>query len=192
MLTENEIIAMQRQVVEEKYKSIYSPATYIGKKRYVFTARELSEARITVHLPELFLDLPESIAKQKYPSENRPQIIISSSDISVNFAFTLLPEPTDDDEIIEVRNDALNAMKRLYPQNTYSDTGVDVTVCSRIYAWYEYSGPTLDSEMYALNAFMCIKDKLLHFLFNCPNEAHEQWKPVVLEVINSIVEDEKF
>ena len=190
MPNEQEIVTIQKRVIEEKYSSISSPATYINGKRYHFSERRIPDAGMLICLPNEFIDLPSVIAKQKYPSENRPKVIISSADISVNFAFTLLSDAIRDEELIQTRNAALDALKKIYPQNTYLDTGVETSKESRLFTWYEYYGPTLDSESYALNAFMRIKNRLLHYLFNCPKAEYEDWRPIVLETISSIREDQ--
>lgn len=46
---------------------------------------------MSILLPKSFIDLPDSMKKIKYPSEQRPHIIKISLDTSVNFRFSLLP-----------------------------------------------------------------------------------------------------
>ena len=191
MLTEDEIIAMRRQAIEKKYSSIFSSATYIGENRYIFAEREIERARIVAHLPREFIEMPLVVAKLKYLSESRPDTIITSTDIFTNFGFSLLSEAVKDEELFEIRNTMLEVLKKLSPQNIYIDGGVKTSKTNHIFAWHDYTTPTLDVDVYMLHAYMRIKDRLLHILFNCAKDEYEFWKPIALEVISSIREDDK-
>lgn len=50
-------------------------------------------------LPDTFVDMPSSIVKLKYPSEQRPQIIKTSLDASVNFTFSLFNQEFEDSQV---------------------------------------------------------------------------------------------
>jgi len=187
-MTEEEILALQKKATKELYGSIYSAVTYIGDKRYHFVEQEIPVADILIHLPKEFIDLPPEIAKQKYPSETRPKCIKSSSDITINFAFNHLTHQLLETELITFRNAALDMLRKMYPQNTYLETGLDYygEKKSRIFSWYEYYGPTIDVESYSFIALMVKDKRLLHFIFNCPKSIYEDWRPIVFETIMSI------
>jgi len=187
--SEADIIAAYKKTHEEKYKSIFLPMTYIGGIRYHFAEREIQETGIVVQLPTDFLLMPDEIAKMKYPSEERPEIIISSVDMSVNFTYSLLPIKTSDEELTDIRNSMLESLKKLYPQNTYMESSVGYTKESRLFTWFEFYGPTLDVEIYTAHAITRIKQGILHAMFNCPRSEYESWKPVMLEVWASIAEN---
>ncbi|MDR0489852.1 MAG: hypothetical protein LBH28_01210 [Oscillospiraceae bacterium] len=187
-MTEQDIIALQKKVMQEQFSSIHSIVTYVAGKRYHFVEHEISLADILIHLPREFVDLPPIIAKQKYPSENRPKIIKTSLDISVNFAFNSLPQEIQVDDLIVFRDSSLDALKKLYPHNTYLERGLDYygPTKSKLFSWYEYCGPTLDADSYTFSAFMRENRRLLFYLFNCPMGVYESWRPVVFETILSI------
>ena len=109
--------------------------------------------------------------------------------VSINFAFTLMPDEVRNEELILNRNEALEALKRMFPQNTYLDAEQGQTKTGGLIPWFDYYGPTLDIDMYALHAFMRIKRRLLYCLFNCPVDKHEGWKPIALEALSSICAD---
>ena len=187
-MTEEEIIAMQKRVMHEKFGSIHSKVTVVNGKRYHFTEQEIPVANMLMHLPMEFIDLPLDIAKRKYPSEDRPQCIKSSRDITINFAFRTLPAIAREEDLIPTRNATLNALKKVYPQNTYMETGTYAFGSSkeRICCWFEYFGPTLDDETYSFNALLRQGGKPLYFVFNCPKTGYESWKPIVFESIDTM------
>jgi len=188
---ESAIIAARKQAYEEKCKSIYSAFTYVGGKRYHFAEREILAAWIQVRMPSEFIEMPSAFARVKYPSEDRPDIITTSFDLSVNFAFSLLSEPASDEGLTINRNASREAMQKVFPQNTYMESQADYTKESRLYTWFDYYGPTLDVDIYTVNAFTRIKQRLLHIMFCCAKSDSEHWKPAVLEMLSSIAESKR-
>jgi hypothetical protein len=187
-VTEQEIIALQKRAMQEKFGSIHSKVTIVNGKRYHFVEQEIPVAGMLMRLPREFIDLPPGIAKRKYPSEERPQCIKSSRDVSTNFAFKTIAAAAREEDLIPMRNGVLDALKRVHPQNTYMGTGVGGfgPGKGRIYCWFEYAGPTLDDETYSFNAILRQNGKPLYFVFNCPKNAHEGWRPIVFEAIDTI------
>ena len=188
-MTEQDIIALHKQIIQEEYSSIYSPLTYIGDKRYHFIEQEIPSGNLLILLPKEFINLPPVVARLKYPSSDRPKCIKSSVDTSINFAFShLLNYKVRENELLGIRNTALDGLKKLHPQNDYLDVGLDYWGQNKsfLYSWFEYISPTLDAESYSFNAFMRKDECLLFYLFNCPNEGHEHWRPIIFETILSI------
>lgn len=183
-----EIISLRKRIQQEKYSSIHDPVTYINGKRYHFIEQALPAGNLLIYLPQEFVDMPAEIARQKYPSENRPKMIKTSMDISINFAFQMMPAGGRDEDMILVRNAALDALKRLYPHYAYLDTGMDNFGPKKkdLYCWFEYCGPTLSSDIYSFNAFMAHNDTPVFFLFSCPKDSYEGWRQIVFEVIDTI------
>lgn len=197
-MTEEQIISLRRKVVEEQYGSVFSPITYVAGKRYHFAEQEIPLTimiSILLRLPKEFIDLPAKIAKIKYPSENRPQYIKSSTDTTVNFALTHLKTNVKESDIIPIRDVAMNTLKRLQPQNDYLGAGCEYCGEERnhLFSWYEYCGPALDDDLYSLHAFLVNYsglglNGLLYFLFNCRKREYESWRPIVFETIATIRE----
>jgi len=187
-MTEDEILELRKRATKELYGSIHSEVTYIGEKRYHFVEQEIPVANILVCLPKEFIVLPPVIARQKYPSEMRPKFIKSSTDITVNFAFNYLPDKIQESELINYRNAAVDMLRKLFPQNTYLDTGLNYygEKKGHLFSWYEYYGPTIDVESYSFNALLVKDGRVLHFLFNCPKSIYVDWRPVVFETISTI------
>ncbi|MDR0468613.1 MAG: hypothetical protein LBH09_01400 [Peptococcaceae bacterium] len=187
-MNEQEIIALQKRVMQEQFSSIHSTMTMVNGKRYHFIEQEIPNADMLLFLPREFIDLPPDIARQKYPAEDRPQCIKSSRDISINFAFKILPAKAREEDLTPMRNGVLDALRRVYPQNTYLETGVgSLSHCTgQIYCWFDYYGPTLDAESYSFNAILRHDQKPVYFVFNCPKEGYESWRLVVFEVLDTI------
>lgn len=186
-MEEQSIIALQKQLVQKQYSSIHSPVTYIGGRRYHFTEQPII-ANVLIMLPSEFIDLPPALARQKYPSSQRPQCIKTSTDMSVNFAFSYMQDKVREDELVGLRNTAMDGLRKIYPQNDYVGAGLNYWGEKKgsLFSWFDYTGPTLDAETYSFNAFMVVNERLLYYLFNCAKEGYENWKPIIFETIASM------
>ena len=80
-----------------------------------FSEIKLFNNAFAITLPDFLVDMPLSIAKIKYPSEQRPQIIKTSMDTTVNFAFNLFNMVTNDEQITDATKQFKNVIARVNP-----------------------------------------------------------------------------
>ena len=113
---------------------------------------------------------------------------MSSTDVKINFAFSYLHQKILDADLIAFRDSSRNALKKIYPQNTYMELGLGYygPKDNKLFSWFEYYGPTLDEDVYSFNAYMREDGSLLCFLFNCPKEIYKNWRGIVFETIKTI------
>ena len=97
----------------------FSQPVIIDEEEYNFTRTILCDNKVSILLPEEFADMPLEIAKQKYPMEQRPQIIKTNTDQSVNFAFNLFPEPFTGEQAGEAVKSFKTLIKRMHPGNRF-------------------------------------------------------------------------
>lgn len=74
-------------------------------------------------LPEPWKQMPQEYARIKYPSEFRPEIIITTSDISVNLGFTVFPDKIQSDDTMKM----VERTRAAIYTNWYSGKGCIVT-----------------------------------------------------------------
>ena len=182
----DEKILAQRQAKErEKHKTL-ADGMYVKGALITFKRIPLLNETISIVLPDSFIDLPKDMADIKYPYLNRPQIIKTSPDTRVNYCFShfpnekLLPDQTlavvEQMKLISKRvNPSLQFMKVESLENTYFST-----------SWYDFISNTIDGQLYNIVFLASVKDTLLHGLFNCPYDDHEEWQPVALQMISAI------
>ena len=85
---DEKILEYRRRARKEKFSSLET-GMYIKDELVTFSEIPLFNDQFTIMLPDSFVDMPSEIAKIKYPSEQRPQIIKTSMDTTINFAFNL-------------------------------------------------------------------------------------------------------
>lgn len=159
---------------------------YVKGEYITFCRTELFHGQLMVDLPESFMDLPLEYAKLKYPSEQRPSVIKSNKEGSINFTFEFLKASVPEGKIKQLRNQMKNVIKRFQPANVFFEQG-EMQVNTLETAWFDYKSHGIDQKIYNLMYFIPLREQVLHGVFNCPMDVGKDWKPVIFEVMKSIV-----
>ena len=170
--------------IPPKERTIYT-GIKINERWIYFEERRFVGDRIAMMVPEDYKDLDESSIKIKYPSENRPQKILSDAAGSSNILFSYMDEPMKNDDAQTVRDGILEIMLRVNPGIKLQSTGLEV-ISDKNVAYIEFSNPTIDSKLYNLMFFMELDGKTLMGSFNCPTKSIKYWKNSAFEMMRSI------
>jgi len=93
---DEKILEYRRKARKEKYNSLET-GMYIKDELVHFERNELFQKKMNIMLPVTFVNMPPNLARIKYASEQRPQIIKTSLDTSVNIGFNMLNADIQDD-----------------------------------------------------------------------------------------------
>jgi hypothetical protein len=182
---DEKIIAARREREKQKHKTL-ADGIYINNDLIEFIRVPLIEDRISVVMPESFIDMPKDMADIKYPYINRPQIIKTSLDTRVNYCFSYFPnELLAPDQPMQLADSIRALQKRSNPSLQFMELGqLENTRFST--GWYDFKSFAMDGQLYNI-VFLCsVYDKLLHGLFNCQFEDVDEWKPAALRMIAAI------
>lgn len=186
---EEEIIRLKNAYKKETGGTL-EEGFYIRGQQIRFQPTEVLEGKLLVTLPETFTDLPLEYAKIKYPSEQRPAVIKSNEEGSVNFTFHLLPVSVPKGKVFQLRDQMKKAMKQFQPANVFFEANQLQTETLEL-AWFDYKSHGIDEKIYNRMYFIPMGEQVLHGVFNCPMAEGDLWKPIVMEVMKSIVFMEK-
>lgn len=165
-------------------RTIYTGVKVEG--RWVeFEERQLVEGKIAMMVPKGFKDLDLESAKIKYPSEQRPQTILTDSSSATNILFSYMDEQIDNEEAEAVRDGILNVMVHVNPGIRPQSTGMEV-ISGKNLAYVEFSNPTIDSKLYNLMYFLELDGKTLMGSFNCLAKSTKYWKRPAFEMMRSL------
>ncbi len=165
-------------------RSIYNGIKILGKWIY-FERRPLAEETITMMLPENFGKMDLDIAKKKYPSEQRPETILTDETGTINLMFQYMEGEVDDATIESFRNQIFGMMKRVNQGIKEREIGV-VDVSGKKIAYVEFSNPTIDGKLYNFMFYLVVRGKPLMGSFNCQTKEMKYWRPITFEMIQSI------
>lgn len=173
----------QSEEVEEK-NNIYTGIKILGKWIY-FERRSLAKNTITMMLPKNFATLSPDIAKKKYPSEQRPENILTDETGTINLMFRYMEGEESSATIENFRNQIFGMMKRVNPGIKEQEVGA-VDVSGEKIAYVEFSNPAMDGKLYNLMFYLVVKGQPLMGSFNCRSKEMKYWRKVAFEMMQSI------
>ena len=184
--------AAERAAQEEaKYKDIYAGEVRCGSEILFFERVSLYENRLSVMLPKSYKDLPKALAKMKYPMENRPAVIKTNADTTVNIAFAYHKQAFSEAQVESAAKGLKEGLARMTPGARFLDTRILKTLEGIKFSCFEFFSTGLDAEAYHLFGFVPVHGQFLHFIFNAPAELARTWQPVALQVCESVREIDK-
>lgn len=149
--------------------------------------RKLFRGRMEIKLPADFKDMPDYLAKKKYPSKFRPPIIIMNEDTTVNYLFNLLEVNLSKSEIVEATKGLYNNLKRNHPTGKFGQINITDRENGQV-AWFAYETQAVDAELFNIAYVTDIDGTLLNGAFNCLLAHKDIWLDRVVYSIQSIQE----
>lgn len=140
---------------------------------------------MSILLPTTFVDMPQKIARIKYPSEQRPQIIKTDLLGSTNFAFNLFDKAIQPAQMKSAAEGMKLILKKVNPANIFYEDGTE-PLGKTMLSWFEFKGHGIDTQIYYIVFLTSIGGKLMHGIFNCAVADMEIWREAAFQVIRSI------
>lgn len=186
----DEEIAEERYWARRKKFTGINTGIYSGKEFLEFCETKLFQDKVGVVLPISFTQMPIEEAKKKYPSEQRPQVIMTNQDGTINFAFNLIDQKMDTDKMEAAVQDFALVMKRLYPTNICLkiETGQGIQLP---FASMEFTSIAVNANLYNMVMLVPIGDELLMLLFNGPFDKRTEWTCCLTQIREKIVDYSK-
>lgn len=170
--------------VEAEKRTIETGIKIAGKWVY-FERRLLAGNAVSMMVPEDFEQMAQDMARVKYPSEQRPETILTDGTGTVNLMFQYMDGETDNESIESFRNQIFGMMKRVNPGIKERETG-SIDVKGKNIAYVEFSNTAMDGKLYNLMFYMEVKGQPLMGNFNCRTKEMKYWRASAFEMINSI------
>ena len=174
-----------RRTEKQKNLNIREDGLIVNGERLDFQDTPLFQEQMMILLPTTFVDMPQKIARLKYPSEQRPQVIKTDLLCSINFAFNLFDKDIKPVEIQSAADGMKSLLKKVNPANIFYD-GATEPLGETMLSWFEFKGHGIDTQIYYIMFLTSIGGKLLHGIFNCAIADMEVWKEAAFQVIRSI------
>ncbi len=152
-----------------------------------FETVKLFRGRMSVALPPDFKDMPDYIAKKKYPSKFRPPVIMMNKDTTVNYLFHLMEQSLPRAELANAAKGFYSNIKRTCPKGRFDEIKMIDRADGKA-AWFAYDAPAIDAELFHVAYLTDIEGKLMYGAFNCLLEDKDIWADHVLYSIASIQE----
>ena len=159
---------------------------YVEGELLQFRETVLFENKVGVFLPTTFKDMEREDIRKKYFSEQRPEIIKTNEDGTVNFSFTLVEREIKPEELEKVIQDFYLVLKRFQPMSVCLENGVELDVPVAL-AWLEFVSTALDDNLYNMLIIYPVGKKLLMVMFNCPFEKRLDWSRCLTKIRKNVI-----
>jgi len=165
-------------------RNIHTGIRILGKWIY-FKRCPLAGNKITMIIPDSFVPMNPETARRKYPSEQRPETILTDETGTVNLMFQFMEGEVSDETIENFRNQIFGMMKRVNPGIKEQEIGT-VDISGEMVAYVEFSNPVLDGKLYNLMFYMSVGGRPLMGSFNCRTKEMKYWRKPAFEMMESI------
>jgi len=165
-------------------QNIYEGIT-VTDKYYEFQEMAFFDDTLKIQIPTNFIDMPDEVARLKYPFSARPQIIKTDDTGSLNIILNLVPKNIKDQEIPAVKEGIKELFKRLNPSYLFLEEGVE-TIEEKTVGFFEFKSPTFDDPLFNLMFFVELNHNVIMGVFNCPYSQHIAWRPIARQIMQSI------
>ena len=164
--------------------SIYTGVKISGKWLH-FERRLFPENAVSIMLPEKFVPMSDETVRRKYPSEHRPDTILTDETGTINFLLQYMDGNVDDTTIDTFRNQIFGLMKYANPGIKEREIG-EVDIEKLHIAYVEFSNNAIGGKLYNLMFYLNVNGKPLMGSFNCLTKDMKYWRPVAVEMMQSI------
>lgn len=184
----DECLVRKRLEAEKAEYNSLETGMYAGEQLLTFCNKKLFEGRVSIYLPDSFIDMPLEWRRRKYPYENRPPVIFMDESGAVNLCLNLVSAKIG--TLNEMLNGFMLVLKKMNPSNIFMDqdmlkaVNVDCALC-------EMRVQNLDGSSSCILFLSIVDHELLLGTFSCPNAVKNEWKKIVFEMIKSICEEGK-
>ncbi|MBQ3164631.1 MAG: hypothetical protein IJC02_08870 [Lachnospiraceae bacterium] len=169
---------------ETEERSIYTGIRINGK--WIHFERQLFAGdTISMMIPDTFAPMEKEAIKIKYPSEHRPETILTDETGTVNLMFQYMEGDVDSSTIETFRNQVFGLMKYANPGIKEREVGEIDNEGNRI-AYVEFTNNALGGKLYNLMFYISVNGRPLMGSFNCITKDMKYWQPVAVEMMQSI------
>jgi len=189
----DEAIIKQRAEAEQRKRESHIDLTkeqILYGEAYNFMPKQFFDDRLEFLMPREFSLMPEHMAAEKYITAQRPQVILSNRDCTVDITLNLLEDLLKAIQIPLCLQKLKNTIHEVYPATLFFDAELIDTNNATI-AYMDFKSFSLGGPVYNIMFVSAVCGMPLIGTFNCSFERWEQWRPVVLEMLKTMREVEK-
>ena len=162
---------------------------YIKGELVQFKRTDLFDGKISIMLPDTFQDMPEDMARIKYPSGDRPQVIKHHFSTGMDFCFNKLAYTNGVTDANVLANTFQSIISTVNPSLFFYEPVQNIEDAELPTSWFHFQSFALDGKMYNIVYIVALKDCYINGVFNCGLGDKDYWSEVVIEVMKSIIEN---
>jgi hypothetical protein len=155
-------------------------AVPIRNKRVSFSYRNLFDGKTRMLLPAHFVQMPDTLARLRYLSEHKPQLILTGNDVTENICMSCISRNGSnlEEAVLLMQGSILSTA----PESVCYETGEIIGKNCDGY-WFEYKSFTINDEAYNFQFLLGSEQIVILGVFNCCIRYFEEWKPFIMKAL---------
>lgn len=170
---------------ESKSQNINDGQVKIGNRYYEFEERSFYDDNVKLLIPKDFIDMPQHLREIKYPSSQRPEIILTDESSSINIMLNRIDSSLNEKQVKELTDGMKAILKKVNPANIFFTDGIE-KVDEKNIGYFEFKSPAMDGFIYNLMFFFEFKGKTVMGTFCCRYDEYKDWREVAFQVMKSL------
>lgn len=114
----------------------------------VYEKVKLFRKQMEILIPEGFKDMPDYVAKKKYPSKHRPPVILMDKNNMVNFTFHLMDMALAEGQLKKAAEGFVKSMKQVYVNAKFQELQYGERNDGGKIAWLAYETMAIDADIF--------------------------------------------
>lgn len=155
----------------------------------VLQKKNLLGGKLMVELPNNFDLMSKEMLASKYPESNRPTIVYTNKEGSINFAFNHTFNDIPKDKLPKVLPVFVGQFNSIYPQIKWFKKEVE-KINGKDFVILEFITPAIDSKIYNIMYVTVLEGRMLMCSFNCLEYQRNEWEAKAKKSLNSVVINE--
>ena len=139
----------------------------------------------SIYIPKDLKQMPENIARMKYPSESRPKILYTNKKDTLNIGINYTEQEMEEDEVCAFRDVMKDAFIAVNPSSEILDSG-ELVIDKTNIGFYTFPNFAMGGQLYNLIFVLSLQGKALVCNFNCLKKDLKQWKLLFYGIMNTI------
>lgn len=147
--------------------------------------RTILDGKVEILIPKEFQLMSADMLDLKYKGANRPKVVFTDEDATVNIAFSLLPYDANPTQIEGFKDAIKNSYKNAFPDATWEADGIKI-INGKNVGYIKLLTNSLDQKVYNSLFITDCEGKLLIGTFNCTENLLAEWKDTSEIIIESV------
>jgi len=174
----------KRQSVLEQKSVLARQAVLDGKS--VLERKSVLDGKVSLLLPSNFVPMSQDLLARKYPTADRPALVYTNPQTTINVAFSHTPYPVSFENLPKAYEQISGGFRGQFPTGKWFASGMR-KIGGRQCFLIDMRVPAADTDIRNLIVGTSLDDRLMLVSFNVTAGLETQWLETGNKIIDSIV-----
>lgn len=179
----------ERKNEERKKKYInLETGMYVKGQRLYFHKEKIENLKLLVFLPTGFGFMEDKEIRKRYPTYNRPEVVVGNTEKEVTFAFSVLENHIADESLREGTVNMLKTLLRSANPSIAIEGEGAVLNGDLSCRWLGFKSYIIGGTLYNLMGIVSFPGRTILGMFSCPHDLSLWWNSIFLKILENMEE----